>query len=142
VRALAPKARLWETIHRPVRLAALGGEEEASPEELSGRRVCALSSLGNPLAFERGLEKCGAEVVARVRFPDHHWYAAGELREALTAQAGEAEWIVTTRKDAVRMPQGPLDRPVWVLEVELAGRPEGPTLAEELRCLLPAEMAI
>jgi tetraacyldisaccharide 4'-kinase len=145
LRELVPGARLWETIHRPVRLRRLdraeGGESgcalpEADPEELSGRRVCALSGLGNPFAFERGLEKLGAELVARLRFPDHYPYREEELRQALAAEAPEAEWIVTTEKDAVRLPEEALDRPAWALEVELAGRPEGPTLAEELDCLL------
>jgi hypothetical protein len=43
---------------------------------------------------------------------------------------------VTTEKDAVRIPQEALVRPVWALRVELAGRPGGPTLSEELTCLL------
>lgn len=136
VQSLAPRSRVWEAAHIPVRLRQLGTDDEVEPEQLSGQLVCALSSLGNPVAFERSLEKVGAEVVTRLRFPDHYPYRADELREALRAQPVEARWVVTTEKDAVRIPQEALVRPVWALRVELAGRPGGPTLSEELTCLL------
>jgi tetraacyldisaccharide 4'-kinase len=49
----------------------------------------------------------GAEVVAEQRHPDHHRFTAGEVRSALDA-AGRAgcERVVTTEKDAVRLPPG------------------------------------
>jgi tetraacyldisaccharide 4'-kinase len=139
VQSLAPGARLWETAHRPVLLRGLTRDDAVAPEAVRGRRVCALSGLGNPLAFERSLERLGAQVVARVRFPDHHPYRADELREVLPAQASRAEWIVTTEKDAVRMPEGDFDKPVWALAVELAGGPGAPALSEELGWLLAAK---
>lgn len=142
VARLAPQARVWEAVHRPVRLRELVGGEEMDPEALSGRRVCALSGLGNPGAFERSLERLGAEVAARVRFPDHYCYRADELGEALSAQAADAECIVTTEKDAVRMPRRALTSPIWVLEVELAGRPGNLTLADELTCLLSGKIKV
>jgi tetraacyldisaccharide 4'-kinase len=135
IRRLAPGARLWEAVHQPVRLRSLIVDDEVELEALSGRKICALSSLGNPLAFERSLERLGAEITARVRFPDHHSYRADELRADL-AELNGAEWIITTEKDAVRMPAGDLNRPSWALGVELAGRPDGPALSEELECLL------
>lgn len=134
----APNARLWEAVHRPVRLRSLAVDEEIELEALSGRKVCALSSLGNPLAFERSLERLGAELTARIRFPDHHRYQAGELRASLEGLKG-ADWIVTTEKDAVRIPEETLVRPCWALGVELSGRPEGLSLSEELTCLLRAK---
>jgi len=136
VQRLAPRARVWETMHVPSGLRRLEGEGELEPGALRGRRVCALSSLGNPLAFERSLAQLGAEVVSAVRFPDHHRYEAGELRRTLEAMAASAEWVVTTEKDAVRLPVEALEKPTWVLKVELSGRPGGSKLSEELTCLL------
>ena len=49
---------------------------------------------------------------------------------------GSAEWIVTTEKDAVRLPVEALKRPTWVLEIRLAPQPGNPALAEELAWLL------
>jgi tetraacyldisaccharide-1-P 4'-kinase len=47
--------------------------------------------------------------------------------------------VVTTEKDAVRLPTGGIGREVWVLEVELEGRVEGRGLSEELAWLLDAQ---
>jgi tetraacyldisaccharide 4'-kinase len=137
VAEVAPQARVWEARHAPVALREVATGARHSPGKLRGRRVLALSGLGNPLAFERSLERLGAEVVAHARFPDHHRYRAEEVRAALEAE-GEAAWVVTTEKDAVRLPREALVKPTWVLEIALAGRAEASTAAEELRCLLTA----
>ncbi len=135
VGGLAPGVRMWEAAHRPVRLRSLGGEADREPEALRDRRVCALSSLGNPSAFERALERVGAVTVGRARFPDHHEYRAEDMAQ-VAREAASAEWIVTTAKDAVRLPEAEAGKPMWVLEVELAGWQGAPVLAEELDCLL------
>lgn len=137
VAEVAPKAQIWETRHAPVGLRSITGDLRHDPASLRGIRVCALSSLGNPLAFERALERLGAEVVP-ARFPDHHQYARQEVREVASRDDG-AEWIVTTEKDVVRLPREALTKPTWVLEVCLAPRPGGVSLPEELECLLRAK---
>ncbi len=136
LRRLAPDARVWETAHTPVRLRRLGSEEKCSPKELQGRQVCALSSLGNPEAFERTLERMGAVLVGRARFPDHHEYRAEELAGVAQGEAASAEWVVTTEKDEVRLPGGYFGKPGWVRGVERDGWGGAPGLAEELECLL------
>lgn len=138
VKEVAPRARVWQTMHVPVRLRGADGEV-ADPGAVHGRRICALSSIGNPASFERTLERLGADLVAKVRFPDHHRYCGEELHEIAAAQAADAEWIVTTRKDAVRLPPGPAGKSVWVLEVELAELLGERALPEELDCLLRAK---
>jgi len=135
---LAPQARVWETVHAPVRLKRLGMDDAAELSEMRGRRVCAVSALGNPLAFERTLAKLGADLVCRARFPDHHRYTKEELDEVAAGAGAEAEWIVTTAKDAVRLPQDSLGKPVWILGVELASHTEETNLGEEMSCLLGA----
>ncbi len=135
VQQVAPQARIWESRHAPVALRALADGQRCAPETLAGKRVVALSGLGNPLAFERSLQKLGAEVVGSARFPDHHRYQVEEVRRAVEAAGAEAEWIVTTQKDAVRVPAEALTRPAWVVEIALAGLPEQPALAEELEFL-------
>jgi len=139
VRRMAPRARLWEARHAATRLVRLDtAEEETDPEGIRGRRIVALSSVGNPSAFERTLEGLGAVLLGRARFPDHHRYQSGDLREILNGEGAAAEWVVTTRKDAVRLPLEELDRPTWVLEVALSPAKGNVPLAEELTCLLKA----
>jgi len=136
VRSLAPSARLFETIHAPVRLRRLDRDDVVELAALRGRKICALSSIGNPAAFERSLEDLRAELVARVRFPDHHRYREEDLGRTVRERAAAAEWIVTTEKDAVRLPREAAERPIWVLEIALSGHRGGASLSEELDCLL------
>jgi tetraacyldisaccharide 4'-kinase len=143
IEELAPDARIWEARHAPTRLRPLGGKaEEQCPEALRGRTVVAVSSIGNPTAFERTLEQAGAVVLGRARFPDHHRYRAEDLRGVAFGEAASAEWIVTTPKDAVRLPGECFDRPAWVLEVDLAPRAGRRSLAEELEWLLRARVEV
>jgi tetraacyldisaccharide 4'-kinase len=141
----APGARICETRHLPVRLRGLGERrlradgDELPLQAVRGRRVLALSSIGNPAGFERTLEQIGAVLVAQARFPDHHAYRADEIRDLVATGARGAEMIVTTEKDAVRFPADCLDAPIWVLEVELAERAGAPLLSEELDWLLAAK---
>lgn len=134
VEAVAPGARVWETRHAPVGLRSIAGDIRYPPDSLRGIRVCALSSLGSPTAFERSLERLGAEVIP-ARFPDHHPYTPQEVRE-VALREDRAEWIVTTEKDAVRLPREALEKPTWVLEVKLAARSGVSSVAEELEYLL------
>ena len=81
------------------------------PGGLAGRTVVALSALGNPDAFECALEGLGARVV-RLRFADHHAYTVADYAaiSQLAEEAG-AELVVTTEKDAVKLPPPPGDCP-------------------------------
>ncbi|HEY3418244.1 MAG TPA: tetraacyldisaccharide 4'-kinase [Armatimonadota bacterium] len=113
----APRALLRFTEHRPVALRTSQGEAPLSL--LAGRRVLALSSLGNPAQFELMLAALGAQVTP-CRYPDHHRYTADDIR----AIAGHAHdtLVVTTPKDALRLPAD-LPFPLHIVDVELADIP-------------------
>jgi tetraacyldisaccharide 4'-kinase len=73
--------------------------------ELRGRRVLLLAGIARPAGFRRTLAALGAEVAAERVFPDHHRFSAGDLARALhAADAARCELVVTTEKDAVRLP--------------------------------------
>jgi tetraacyldisaccharide 4'-kinase len=135
---VVPGAPQILTRHRPSGLTDLGGGEERPLEFLRGRRVLAMSGIANSLGFHRTLTDLGAVLAARLVFPDHHPYGPADLArvEAAAREAG-AELIVTTEKDAVRMPvptslstlvptsapmsvrTGVSSRPILVLRVDL-----------------------
>ncbi|MBJ6765170.1 tetraacyldisaccharide 4'-kinase [Myxococcaceae bacterium JPH2] len=73
---------------------------------LQGRPVLALAGLARPGGFLRMLASLGADLRDAALFPDHHAYTEPELR-AVTARARQlgAE-VVTTEKDAMRLPPG------------------------------------
>lgn len=126
LRRINPKARRIETVHRPRRLRALGSDQEVPLAFLEGRKVFALSSLGNPDSFERTLTTLGAQIVGRARYRDHHDYTVEDL-EVSWRQARDlgSEAIVTTEKDVVRFPTrfdslaAHSQIPMFVLEIEL-----------------------
>jgi len=116
-----------ETIHRPVALRSLDGSEIGDINGLEGALVAALSGIGNPLAFEKTLEKLGARVLP-LRFPDHHRYSPRDCVAIQRFAQRRDVTIVTTEKDAVRLPTRAFAAPVWVLEVEMAARHPGADL--------------
>ena len=72
----------------------------------AGTRVVAVAGVGRPLRFFRALRDLGYEVVRELPFPDHHWYSARDLdRIRAVAHESGADLVVTTEKDAVRLPE-------------------------------------
>jgi tetraacyldisaccharide 4'-kinase len=70
----------------------------------AGRAVVPFAGIGRPAKFFATLEGIGAQLVARHAFADHHPYSAAELQRLLAeAQAAHAV-LVTTAKDAMRLP--------------------------------------
>ena len=86
----------------PVLRARLAPEPDAA--SLAGQRVLGFAGIAMPDKFFTTLAETGAEVVARVPFPDHHRYTAEELSLLLTQAERLGAIPVTTRKDAVRLP--------------------------------------
>ena len=96
---------------------------EGAPE-LRDRRVVAFAGIGRPEKFFGTLEDLGAEVIERHAFADHHRYSPGQLA-GLLANAEDADaGLVTTEKDAVRLPAGFRER-VITLPVELEWQDPG-----------------
>jgi tetraacyldisaccharide 4'-kinase len=119
VRARAPGAVLAWGTHRPEDLLDLATGESVPLAALAGRAVLAFAGIARPDRFAATLAGAGGRLRAQVAFPDHHPYAAGDLRDlAARARDAGAEVLVTTEKDAVRLPPTPGLR-VWALRVRL-----------------------
>jgi tetraacyldisaccharide 4'-kinase len=110
-------------------------------ESLTNRRYVAFCGLGNPAAFARTLEKlpgCCAEFVA---FDDHHAYSAADAATlAKRARQCNADLLVTTRKDLVKLEVSgfPADPPIYAVNIELEwlDDPAGQPLAGRVLDLL------
>ncbi len=96
---------------------------------LRGRRVVAFAGIGRPEKFFDMLAAHGITVVERLGFADHHRYDDADLQrlDAAATRAGAA--LVTTAKDAVRLPAAFRAR-ITVLGVTLAW--DDPTTPERL----------
>lgn len=98
-RGLAEMARAHDLPLLAARLVP--GPEGAA---LSGRKVVAFAGIGRPEKFFATCKQCGARLTADHSFPDHHPYSRADV-EALLAEAESNEAVlVTTAKDAVRLP--------------------------------------
>jgi tetraacyldisaccharide 4'-kinase len=90
----------------------------AGAENLLDRDVVAFAGIGRPEKFFATLSEMGARVVATRSFADHHFYSADEIMRLIDVATAREALVVTTEKDAVRLP--PEARPmVQVLAVEL-----------------------
>lgn len=89
-------------------------------EWLQGKRVAALSALGNPRSFEETITASGGEIVQRFRFRDHQQITGVMLSEIVTAsrQAG-AQALLTTEKDAVKMNLKSEQFPCYALQIAM-----------------------
>ncbi len=115
----AKQAARIETCHQPVLLRRPDRTETKDPTTLRGQRLGALSSIGNPLAFELTLERLGAAAVRPLRFPDHHRYVPADVQH-IRHLADAVDIIVTTEKDAVRLPPTTWElEKLWILRCEM-----------------------
>ena len=90
----------------------------AGTEDLVGRNVLAFAGIGRPQKFFDTLAEIDAQIVGTREFADHHPYPADEIMALVEAATLREAIVVTTEKDAVRLP--PEARPmVKVLTVEL-----------------------
>jgi tetraacyldisaccharide 4'-kinase len=105
------------------------------PSAIGGRRVVALAGLASPAGFVTTLTSLGAVVAELLAFPDHHPYGATDLeRVRLSARRTQADWVVTTEKDWVRLREVPsLDLPLKILSVRLDLGADSRALARALR---------
>ncbi len=116
------RAEIIECCHKPKYLEDVYVKENRLPLNfLNGKRIAALSGIAYPKSFEDFLEHFGSTIVYTERYADHHRYRQQEIIDFINkAKDHNAEVIVTTEKDAVRLPR--LDRrdiPVYFMRVEI-----------------------
>ncbi len=129
-----PKAAWLEAEHHPVRLRNSDGATH-STDWLQGKRVIAVCGLGNPSGFHATLESCGAILLERLSFPDHHPYDATDVANVEQSARSKAscDAIICTGKDLAKIDVpslGPF--PLWSLDVELRLRTGAEVLDEYL----------
>ena len=69
---------------------------------LGGKRGIAFAGIAEPAGFFRSLKDKGLGLVVEFSFADHCSYGESELRQ-LTAACQEADYLITTEKDAVKL---------------------------------------
>ncbi len=125
--AIKPNALIFEAIHKPVALKDPLKNRTLAPQELRGRRVAALSGIGDPYSFEKTAELLGAEVAFAARYEDHHPFSLSDvLSFARKARNMGLKEVITTEKDFMRLeallsknaPDELRAFQFWVLEIQ------------------------
>ncbi len=81
-------------------------------ERLRDTFIGSICGIAAPESFEDGLQKLGARIDLAKRYIDHHRYTEAELQSFINrCIRRDLEMIVTTEKDAVRMPRARRKRP-------------------------------
>lgn len=106
--------------HRIVGFVDVKGR--AAPDvDARAMQAVVFAGIGHFEPFVASVERLGARVVAAYRYPDHHDYADDELAQLPDVAARvDANVIVTTEKDAVKLVGRWRDGPVPLLAARLA----------------------
>jgi tetraacyldisaccharide 4'-kinase len=90
----------------PPDLPVLRARLRPGPEmqTLAGRRVVAFAGIASPEKFFTSLAEVGANVIERAGFADHHPFTEAEVTRLLERATKADAALVTTPKDAVRLP--------------------------------------
>lgn len=114
-------APILECRHRPVELQELATGAILPLEQLQGLRAGALSAIASPESFEAGLRRLGVELELTQSFADHHRYSKRELERFIKrCERRNVPCILTTEKDAVRMPHLLQQSiPIYYLRIEI-----------------------
>lgn len=103
--------------NRPVLLAKM--QVTGIAERLCGQKVVAFCGIAFPDKFRATLSQLGARIVEFKGFADHAHYRHNMLMPLAEIASKEKAYLVTTRKDSVRLPRGFKDK-VIVVDIELA----------------------
>jgi tetraacyldisaccharide 4'-kinase len=110
--ALGPD-RVFRVRRRPAGFVDTSGAAGPPPA-----RAFLLSGIARPERFVQDVARAGCAVVGHAVFPDHHRFRPHEIDDAVRdAHAAGADALVTTAKDAVRLPTLPPDVPLRVFRV-------------------------
>jgi tetraacyldisaccharide 4'-kinase len=106
---------------RVLGLTPLGDTTVQPVDDAPDKQPVAFCGLGQPSRFLTQLSSLGLNPKDSEIFPDHHSYSETDLKRLIaTAQRANANWLLTTHKDAVKIrPEWAGDIPVYILRISL-----------------------
>ena len=104
VRRHKPEAPVLTARYEVMGVREMQSGADVSPSHLRGRRLLAFAGLASPRGFADTLAVAGVDVAGLVEYPDHHWFTQADLVEVVRqSRAEDADGLITTEKDAVRL---------------------------------------
>ena len=138
-------AKMIYCTHTPRFLVDIKSQEEKNLDFIRGKKAAIFSGIAYPESFEGTIKEQGADIIYTKRFLDHHRFSKGEIKTVfMEAFASGAEMILTTEKDAVRLPKIFPKIPLYYLRLEidlLSNEEDFNSLAERI-CLPKQEQLL
>lgn len=123
IRRCNEHAPIVECRHEPRYYQSVHTGERKPLEFIKDLRIVALSGIAAPESFENFLKQLGADLVYTKQFADHHRYSRQEILAIMKrSRTFRAKAIITTEKDAVRLPvllEEEVSVPIYFLRVEI-----------------------
>ena len=115
-----PGAKIFRSRTGAKDLVELGSGNVHPVDSLNGKRVACFCGIGNVAAFFRQGRELGYDIVLERAYRDHHRYSQRDL-EALvrSAEAAQAEALLTTSKDVMNLGEAVLPIPTYAVRIEL-----------------------
>lgn len=115
-----PHLALIEAVYEPAGLRRLDADSVLPLDWLAGREVLVLCGIANPASFVQTVTDAGGRVTRVLAYRDHHPFTPSDLERALSlAEESGVEYIVTTEKDAVRIPEHAVRKHLVALDIAL-----------------------
>jgi len=119
MKKLAARKILHASVRPRALLASQQGVWRETPLDLGGRRVLAVSGLADSSTFYAMLHELDADLVGVFDYPDHHAYTPADWQAMVNAMR-DADLIVTTEKDLVKLERFPFPRDsLYALRLEV-----------------------
>ncbi len=113
-------AKISYFYHDAVAIVEIRTGQKAPVRHLFQKKVVAFSGIGNPEVFLKDLAHYQMKVVQQFSFRDHHQFTDDDLAGiGQAARSLGADAILTTEKDAVRLPpRSGVSSPLYAIQIE------------------------
>jgi tetraacyldisaccharide 4'-kinase len=133
---LFPGIPVFTCRHKVRGISLRKGEPVFDPKALFNRRAVVFAGIAGPEGFFKHIRQAGIRICESFGFPDHYRYTAGDFARIFHAASEHgAEVIITTAKDAVRIPP-PYRDSVSVAEIGIDFGPDQEGFSNLTRAML------
>ena len=124
IKSYNSKAPAFFSMHKPAEFVKLSGETMPI-EWAKDKNFFAFCGIGSPESFRKTVLSAGCYLKGIKKYSDHYSYKEDDMEDIIKeARAGNADWIVTTEKDMVRLRGMRLPENLVALKIRLAIRSE------------------
>jgi len=120
---LKKKNCVMESIYKPLELHDISKGAVVGLKAVDGKKVCLVSSIGNPGYFKQNCIQLGAQIELEFTYLDHYNYKKEDFDKIdYECKYLRLEYIIVTKKDAVKIKRltttSDMKTPILVLDVD------------------------